>query len=79
MRGPRMISLMQPFPGTGLYDKVKEKNLLVIHDLSKYDGYSTTPVRTEALSPGDLEEILREANRRWDRHVLWRGVRRSGP
>lgn len=71
------ISLMQPFPGTGLYDKVKEKNLLVIHDLSKYDGYSTTPVRTETLSPGDLEEILREANRRWDRHVLWRGLRRA--
>ena len=71
------ISLMQPFPGTGLYDKVKAKDLLVIQDLSKFDGYSTTPVRTEALSPGDLEEILREANRRWQRHVLWRGVRQA--
>jgi hypothetical protein len=71
------ISLMQPFPGTELYRKVKEKNLLVIHDLSKYDGYSTTPIRTETLSPEDLEQILNEANRRWHRHQLWKGVRKD--
>ncbi len=71
------MSLMQPFPGTELYRKVKEKNLLVIHDLSKYDGYSSTPVRTETLSPTELEEILREANKRWDRHQLWKGVRKA--
>jgi radical SAM superfamily enzyme YgiQ (UPF0313 family) len=71
------MSLMQPFPGTELYRKVKEKNLLVIHDLSKYDGYSTTPVRTETLSPTDLEQILKEANRRWQRHQLWKGIRKA--
>lgn len=71
------MSLMQPFPGTGLYDKVVEKNLLVIKDLSKFDGYSTTPIRTETLSPGDLEQILREANRRWARHQMWSRVRQE--
>lgn len=71
------MSLMQPFPGTGLYDKVREKNLLVIEDLSKFDGYSTSPVRTETLSPEDLEQILREANKRWLRHQVWKGVRKA--
>lgn len=71
------MSLMQPFPGTALYEKVKKDNLLVIHDLSKYDGYSTTPVRTETLSPSDLEQILKEANRRWHRHQIWRRLRRA--
>jgi anaerobic magnesium-protoporphyrin IX monomethyl ester cyclase len=71
------MSLMQPFPGTGLYDKVTKKNLLVIKDLSKFDGYSTTPIRTETLSPGDLEQILREANRRWARHQMWSRVRQE--
>ena len=71
------MSLMQPFPGTGLYDKVKEKNLLVIEDLSKYDGYTSTPVRTETLSPTDLEQILHEANKRWHRHNVWKRVRQA--
>ena len=71
------ISLMQPFPGTELYDKVKEQDLLVIEDLSKFDGYTSTPVRTETLSPTDLEQILREANKRWQRHQVWKRVRQA--
>jgi anaerobic magnesium-protoporphyrin IX monomethyl ester cyclase len=71
------FSLMQPFPGTELYKKVKKKGLLVIDDLSKYDGYSTSPVRTETLSPTDLESILREANHRWRQHTFVRGVRKQ--
>lgn len=71
------FSLMQPFPGSELYRKVQEKGLLVTDDLSKYDGYSTSPLRTETLSARDLEDILREANQRWRRHHLWQRVRKA--
>ncbi len=69
------FSLMQPFPGSELYRKVQEKGLLVSDDPSQYDGYSTSPLRTETLSAGDLESILREANQRWRRHQIWQRVR----
>lgn len=72
------FSLMQPFPGSELYRKVKEKGLLVSDDPSQYDGYSTSPLRTETLSSRDLEDILREAQGRWRRHNLWQRVRRAG-
>lgn len=63
------FSLMQPFPGSDLYRKVKEKGLLISDDPSQYDGYSTSPVRTETLSAQDLEQILRDANERWGAHL----------
>jgi anaerobic magnesium-protoporphyrin IX monomethyl ester cyclase len=69
------FSLMQPFPGSALYDKAVAGGLLVSEDLSKFDGYSTTPMRTESLSANDLEQILVRANERWRQHqrsTSWR-------
>ncbi len=72
------FSLMQPFPGSELYEKAIKAGLLVSDDLSKFDGYSTTPMRTETLSSADLEHLLREANDQWHQHVAKRTWRPRG-
>ncbi len=69
------FSIMTPFPGTELHKRAKAKGLLVVDDLSRFDGYTSAAARTETLSTTDLEQILRDANRRWRRHQVLRAVR----
>jgi anaerobic magnesium-protoporphyrin IX monomethyl ester cyclase len=72
------FSLVTPFPGSDYYRILKEKNLLTDDDWSKFDGYTTSVIKTEALSSADLEKALRFAESRWRRHLAIRIIRSEG-
>ncbi len=72
------FSLMQPFPGSALYEKARAQGLIAEEDFDKFDGRTSSPIRTEHLSPDDLAWILHEANRRWRRHQLRRTIKNVG-
>jgi len=60
------FTLATPFPGSKLYDQLVEEGKLRTTDFSQYDGFHTAVVSTDELSSGDLEDILCEANTRWN-------------
>ncbi|MCK5529576.1 MAG: polysaccharide deacetylase family protein, partial [Kiritimatiellae bacterium] len=47
------VAVVTPYPGTGLYDEIKEKGLLLSEDWSLYTGFKAV-ARTEELSSDDL-------------------------
>lgn len=61
------FSLATPFPGSSFYDELERGGYLVTKDWSLYDGYSRSVVRTDKLSPKDLERLLRLAYEEWGR------------
>ena len=63
---------MTPFPGSTFYKLLEEDHKLLTKDWSKYDGGTTSVVRTDALSGEDLERALRMAYTEWDWHKLLR-------
>jgi radical SAM superfamily enzyme YgiQ (UPF0313 family) len=67
------FSIITPFPGSRYYHELDSKGYLTSKDWSRYNGYVSAVIRTDELSSADLEAILREANRAWERHVLKRG------
>lgn len=71
------FSIVTPFPGTRCYQEYKSKGLLVSDDLSLYDGFSKSVIRTDELGPQDLEEGLRYANEAWGRHLETRANKLS--
>lgn len=66
------FSIMTPFPGSIFYNMLEKDGKLLTHDWSKYDGGTTSVVRTDALSGEDLERALRMAYDEWDWHKLTR-------
>ncbi|MBZ0273497.1 radical SAM protein [bacterium] len=60
------FTVATPFPGSKYWEQMQSKKQLMSLDFDKYDGFRSAVVRTDALSDRDLEQILREANRRWD-------------
>ena len=67
------VAVVTPYPGTGLYAQMEEKDLLLTRDWSRYTGFEAI-TRTEALSRDDLlaarELLIREhrravAGKRW--------------
>lgn len=66
-------SIMTPFPGSRFYKELEAEGHLVTKDWSKYDGNSSSVVRTEALTSQDLDYYLRKAYRSWE----WHRVRRA--
>ncbi|NUQ01867.1 MAG: radical SAM protein, partial [Armatimonadetes bacterium] len=63
------FSLMTPFPGTTMYEAALANGTLLTTDWKQYDGARYTVVRGEYLTREELEEVLREAHRRWLMHI----------
>jgi len=51
------FTLLTPFPSTGFYSEMKEKNLLLSEDYSKYN-WLTPVIKTPNFSPGALRTLL---------------------
>jgi len=64
------FSIVTPFPGSKLYFEMQEKGFLLSNDFDDYDGNNRAVIRTESLSPEDLEEILRSASLSWHRKTF---------
>jgi hypothetical protein len=63
---------MTPVPGSKFYKMLEADGKLLTKDWSKYDGGTTSVIRTEALTGEDLENALRQAYNEWDIHKLFR-------
>jgi GT2 family glycosyltransferase len=59
------FTIATPFPGSEYHHVLEERGLLVHHSAEHYDGFRTAAVHTGHLGPEELEDILKEANRRW--------------
>jgi anaerobic magnesium-protoporphyrin IX monomethyl ester cyclase len=70
------FSIVTPFPGSSYFDALEQKGYLLSKNWEEYDGYNKAVIRTDELSPRDLESALRRANRRWKLHVFLRELRR---
>ena len=66
------FSIATPFPGSKLYRQMEEAGYLETKDWSLYDGGNVAVVRTQQLTPHDLELALRTAYDEWQRHKLLR-------
>ena len=66
------FSILTPFPGSKFYRMLEAEGKLLTKDWSKYDGGTTSVIRTDALSGEDLENALRQAYHEWDIHKLFR-------
>jgi radical SAM superfamily enzyme YgiQ (UPF0313 family) len=64
------FSIVTPFPGSRYFESLDEKGYLLSRNWEEYDGYNRAVIRTEKLSAKDLEDALRQANRRWKRHAF---------
>ncbi len=74
------FTIATPFPGSEYHHLLEERGLLVHHSAEHYDGFRTAAVHTGHLGPEELEDILKEANRRW--RGIWvrqRKARREYP
>jgi len=69
------FSLTTPYPGSKFYDQLEKSGHLLSKDWDLYDGYNTSVVRTDELGPEDLVNILRDAEKRWSRHRVYRILR----
>ncbi|MBN1297552.1 radical SAM protein [bacterium] len=70
------FSICTPMPGSRYFEMAREKGYLMDVDWTKYTGFTSAVIRTDALSASDLEEILDTANTAWYRHIQ-RRVRRQ--
>ncbi|MCL4234879.1 MAG: hypothetical protein KJ042_10205, partial [Deltaproteobacteria bacterium] len=59
------FTVATPFPGSKYWNEITSEGKLRTRDFSKYDGFRSAVVRTDALTGDQLEEILRIANQRW--------------
>ncbi len=63
------FSIATPFPGTEFYEEMEKRGFIVSKDFSLYDGNSTSVIRTDTLTPQDLEEARRRAYELWGRNL----------
>jgi radical SAM superfamily enzyme YgiQ (UPF0313 family) len=56
--GVASLTVLVPFPGTALFQKLEEERRIVTHDWSKYD-YNHAVFRPKLMSPEALEEGVR--------------------
>lgn len=63
------FSICTPMPGSRYFEIAREKGYLRNSDWSHYTGFTSAVIRTDELSPDDLEKILSEAQQTWYRHV----------
>lgn len=69
------FSIVTPFPGTELFDLAEKNGWLITKDWSKYDGACSAVIRTENLTPEDLEDALRKASHVWGAHSFKKQLR----
>ncbi|MFQ6044712.1 MAG: hypothetical protein ACE5PV_27990, partial [Candidatus Poribacteria bacterium] len=62
------FSILTPFPGTKLYEQVKER--ILIHDWDKYDGAHAV-LKLDNLSPQEIEELLEKAYKQFYLRPKW--------
>lgn len=62
------VSLATPFPGTPLYDAVRQAGYLEATDAELYDGSCRCVARTEALSTSAIEAGFRRFQNVWKAH-----------
>ncbi|MBN2384138.1 radical SAM protein [bacterium] len=72
------FSLITPFPGSDYYHSLKASGHLTSEDWSRYDGYTSSVIRTDSLDSRDLEQALHYAESRWRRHLARRLLRQPG-
>ena len=60
------FTISTPFPGSKYYLMLEREGRILTKDWSRYDGFRSSVIRTEALSAGDLEDIAKEANDLWN-------------
>ncbi len=63
------FSIATAFPGTSYFQALEQKGHVASRDLSDYDGSFKSMLRTESLSPQDLEKAKRRADQAWQAHV----------
>ncbi|MCP4549396.1 MAG: glycosyltransferase [bacterium] len=61
------FTIATPFPGSRYHRELEERGLLVYRSTDHYDGFRRAAVHSGHLTPEELEETVREANRRWRR------------
>lgn len=62
------FTIATPFPGSRYYHELSQSGRLLTHDFERYDGFRSAVIRTDQLDAADLEAIVTDANRRWQRH-----------
>lgn len=58
------FSVAIPFPGTAFYAYAEENGFLVTNDWSKYNGFDHVVVRTETMTPEEIDAALIRARRK---------------
>lgn len=71
------FSIATPYPGSEYYRMLEEKGYLMSRNYEEYDGYHKAVIRTDELTPEDLEEIVCEANKMWQTHMLRKKLKKS--
>lgn len=69
------FSLTTPYPGSKFFEMLESKGHLLSKDWDLYDGYNNAVTRTDELGPEELVKILRDAEKRWSRHRIYRVLR----
>lgn len=63
------FTICTPFPGSAYYYLLEKEGCILTRDWSRYDGYSTSVIRSEDLGPGELEKALHNAENAWSGHI----------
>lgn len=70
------FSIATPYPGSLLYDQLIAKGHLLSGDFDEYDGANRSVIRTDAMTPEEIEEAHHQLVSRWHRKrfftKLWR-------
>jgi len=66
------FSIMTPFPGSDYFDLLDREGNILTKDWSKYDGGSSAVMKTECLTPEDLESAIKRAEELWRSHTVKR-------
>ncbi len=70
------VAVVTPYPGTGLYDEIKKKGLLLSEDWSQYTGFKAV-ARTEELSADDLLKAREMVITAHKKAVRWKKLRQQ--
>jgi radical SAM superfamily enzyme YgiQ (UPF0313 family) len=71
------FSIITPFPGSRLYEKLSKEGRLRKADWSAFDGATTSVIESDHISAKDLEDAVCTAYREWERHKLFRIFKRK--
>jgi radical SAM superfamily enzyme YgiQ (UPF0313 family) len=70
------FSIATPYPGSLLYDQLIARGHLTSGDFDEYDGANRSVIRTDAMTPEEIEEAHHQLVSRWHRKrfvtKLWR-------